>query len=149
MAHLNLHALPASSQHCPTCCLFGPRLLGTYSNPNIEFTSRPDVSHLLQVLLQLQHTVALQFTTIEDATVGMWLAGLDIQRLNWRGVMWAAGWTCCFALVDRYATASASQLDHAAERQGANVRVIKLMLISDLDFQHCWSILRNLRTRSL
>jgi hypothetical protein len=56
--------------------------------------SRPSGALLsVQVLLELHRTFALHFTTIEDASLGMWLAGMNVKRYNWPGVVWAGGWT--------------------------------------------------------
>eukprot|EP00892_Ulva_mutabilis_P006228 jgi/Ulvmu1/3978/UM182_0006.1 len=52
---------------------------------------------ILKVLVSLHRSVSLTFTAIEDANVGMWLAGMNITRHNWEGVMSTAGWTCCFS----------------------------------------------------
>lgn len=74
-------------------------------------SSRPMSSHvasscrwveshtIMQVLLALQRTAphGLLFTRIEDANMGMWLAGMAVHRINWPGSMLAGGWTCCFA----------------------------------------------------
>ena len=49
-----------------------------------------------QVLVELQASTGLKFTPIEDANVGMWLAGLNVTLVNWSGPMVTAGWTCCF-----------------------------------------------------
>jgi hypothetical protein len=49
-----------------------------------------------RVLVELQQTVRLVFTPIEDATMGMWLAGMHVTRINWQGNMVTGGWTCCF-----------------------------------------------------
>ena len=58
----------------------------------------------VQVLVSLHRSVSLTFTAIEDANVGMWLAGMNITRHNWEGVMLTAGWTCCFSRTqDKYA----------------------------------------------
>lgn len=51
---------------------------------------------VLQVLVALHSSVGLVFTPIEDATLGMWLAGMNVTRLNWPGSILSAGWTCCF-----------------------------------------------------
>ena len=60
-----------------------------------------------QVLVALQRLSphGLLFTTIEDANMGMWLAGMSVQRINWPGIMLAAGWTCCFARTSQCALA--------------------------------------------
>ena len=47
--------------------------------------------------MELQQTVSLVFTPIEDANLGFWVAGMNISRINWEGIVLSGGWTCCFA----------------------------------------------------
>lgn len=61
-----------------------------------RFLMQLKAAYAMQVLVALHRTVSLTFTPIEDATVGMWVAPLNVTRVNLPGVMLAAGWTCCF-----------------------------------------------------
>jgi hydroxyproline O-galactosyltransferase 2/3/4/5/6 len=50
----------------------------------------------VNVLIELHQTVSLLFTPIEDATVGLWLAGMNVTIVDWAASMITVGSTCCF-----------------------------------------------------
>jgi len=51
---------------------------------------------LVAALLLLRRRVGLVFTLIEDATVGLWLAGMHVRWLDWRAAFATDASACCF-----------------------------------------------------
>lgn len=77
----------------------------------------------VQVLVTLHRSVSLTFTPIEDATVGMWVAPLNVTRVNWEQVMLTGGWSCCFTRsTDRCAHLVSPYLAFRTARSGWNDR---------------------------
>eukprot|EP01023_Acetabularia_acetabulum_P010426 TRINITY_DN14753_c1_g2_i1.p2 TRINITY_DN14753_c1_g2~~TRINITY_DN14753_c1_g2_i1.p2 ORF type:complete len:190 (+),score=24.14 TRINITY_DN14753_c1_g2_i1:1-570(+) len=51
---------------------------------------------LVEMLVQMQRSVGLFWSPIEDATVGLWMVGMDIRRVSDQMAFLTQGFECCF-----------------------------------------------------
>eukprot|EP01026_Neomeris_dumetosa_P072276 TRINITY_DN7355_c0_g2_i6.p2 TRINITY_DN7355_c0_g2~~TRINITY_DN7355_c0_g2_i6.p2 ORF type:complete len:121 (-),score=9.43 TRINITY_DN7355_c0_g2_i6:189-551(-) len=51
---------------------------------------------LIEIIVSMHRNVGLLWTPIEDATVGLWLAGLNIRRVSNQHSFLTQDFDCCF-----------------------------------------------------